>query len=155
MSWLRISDGWLIQVVELAAHLARSLPNATDASAVRDFVSSFESQLEIEDGGAELPDERKKSVTKSVVGKFSELRGGLEAAKEIGWSSLLIRFVTLNFVEPESAHLLLQYLLSSNFDVSTSEYQDLSRSVVEGVRKGGEAAAAAGRLTRAEAACRM
>ena len=61
----------------------------------------------------------------------------------------------LSIVEPESAHFLIQYVLSSNFDITTSEYQDLSRSVVESAKKGGEAAAAAGRMTRAEAACRM
>ncbi len=31
----------------------------------------------------------------------------------------------------------------------------MAKSVVEGVKRGGEAAVSAGRLTRAEAACRM
>jgi len=95
-------------------------------------------------------------VVKVVAGKFSELRGGLEAAKEIGQSySQRYGSRADEELEPESAHLLLQYLLSSNYDISTAEYQDLARGVIEGLKKGGQAAASAGRLTRVEAACRM
>ena len=83
---LELTRPGLSQVVELAAHLSRSLPNATDQTAVRDFISSFETQLTPEDGEAELDDEKMKAVVRSVVKKFSELRGGLEAAKEIGQS---------------------------------------------------------------------
>jgi hypothetical protein len=64
--------------------------------------------------------------------------------------------VMLNMtVEAESSHLLLQYLLSSNFDVQSEEYATLVKKVLEALKKGGEIAVDAGRTGRAEAASRM
>lgn len=55
--------------------------------------------------------------------------------------------------EPESAHLLLQHVLSTTF--TGEEYDSAFKSVLEAVQKGGEANATAGRMTRVEAASRM
>ncbi|KAK4684773.1 translation initiation factor 3 subunit M, partial [Tremellales sp. Uapishka_1] len=125
------------QVVEFAVHLSRSLPTPSDTVAAREFVASFENQLAEEE---EVSDEVKKTIVKSLVQKVGELRGGLEATKES---------------EAESSHLLLQYLLSSTFETSSPEYETLSKNVLEGVKKGGEIAANANRMTRVEAACRI
>lgn len=68
------------QVSEFATHLTRSLPSSTEASASKDFIASFEDQI----SGDEVSDAQKQAVVKGLIGKLSELRGGLEAAKESG-----------------------------------------------------------------------
>lgn len=57
--------------------------------------------------------------------------------------------------DAESSHLLLQHLISSNFDTSSEEYKSLVKSVIESVKKAGEAAWATKRITRHEQACRV
>jgi translation initiation factor 3 subunit M len=71
------------QILELAVHLSRSIPASADGSAARDFVAGFEAQVKGEEG-EEVPEETRKAAVKSLIGKFGELRGGLEAAKESG-----------------------------------------------------------------------
>ncbi|WWD22666.1 hypothetical protein CI109_107159 [Kwoniella shandongensis] len=117
------------QVLELAAHLSRSIPNP-DQTNIREFVASFEAQVQVEEG-QEISEEKKKEVVKSIVGKFVELKGGLEAAKES---------------EVESSHLLLQYLLSTSFDASSEDYSSAIKSVAEAVKKGAEGSNKAGRV---------
>ncbi|WVQ82795.1 eukaryotic translation initiation factor 3 subunit M [Cryptococcus sp. DSM 104549] len=125
------------QIVELAAHLSRSLPASTDASAAHEFIAEFEAQVTPAEGEAELPEEKKKEVVRSVVAKFVELRGGVEAAKE---------------AEVESSHFLLQYVLSTVFDQASQEYAQSVKSVNEAVRKGAEEA---NKASRVEAASRV
>ncbi|KAK8844780.1 hypothetical protein IAR55_006630 [Kwoniella newhampshirensis] len=117
------------QIVELAAHLSRSLPNP-DQTNTREFVASFESQLTAEEG-EDISEEKKKEVVKALVAKFVELKGGLEAAKES---------------EVESSHLLLQYLLSTSFEASSEEYSTAIKDVAEAVKKGAEGSSKSGRV---------
>ena len=58
-------------------------------------------------------------------------------------------------VDAEGAHLLLQNLLSSNFDVESPEYQEQVKKVVEVIKKAGEAAWSQKRVSRHETASRM
>ena len=51
---------------------------------MREFVAGFESQVALDEAEAELDEEKRKGVVKNVVGKFKDLRGGLEGAKESG-----------------------------------------------------------------------
>lgn len=72
------------KITELAAHLSRSLPNADNQVAVKEFVQGYEAQVDTEEGRGDVEDAKKKQVVKSIVDKFVELKGGLEAAKESG-----------------------------------------------------------------------
>ncbi|WWC57567.1 uncharacterized protein I303_100099 [Kwoniella dejecticola CBS 10117] len=121
------------QVIELASHLARSLPSSDQAS-YREFVGSFESQVKENE---EVTDAQKQEIVKSLVGKVGELKGALDGVKES---------------DVESSHLLLQYTLSSTFDNSSPEYSTLVKSVVESVQKGGEAS---GKQSRVDVASRI
>ncbi|WWC67335.1 uncharacterized protein I206_101243 [Kwoniella pini CBS 10737] len=121
------------QVIELASHLARSLPSS-DQSSYRDFVGGFENQVKENE---EISDLKKKEIVKTLVGKVDELKGALDGIKES---------------DVESSHLLLQYTLSSNFDNSSEEYFTLVKSVVDSVKKGGEAS---GKQSRVDVASRI
>jgi hypothetical protein len=57
--------------------------------------------------------------------------------------------------DAEGAHLLLQNLLSSTFDVESEEYRELNKKVVEAVKKAGEGAWSAKRIIRHETASRV
>ena len=70
------------QVREVAIHLSRSFPS-TEQAAAKEFVSGFQSQVDVPEG-QEIADETRKSVVRTLVGKIAELRGGLEATKESG-----------------------------------------------------------------------
>ena len=59
------------------------------------------------------------------------------------------------WVDVEASHLLLLHLLLTNFDPSSTEYLDLSRNVIEAVRKGGETSWSEQRLLRHELGCRV
>ncbi|ORX35139.1 hypothetical protein BD324DRAFT_634026 [Kockovaella imperatae] len=127
------------QVSEYARHLTRSLPNASDIAAAKEFVAGYESQVKGEEG-QEVPESTRQEIVRSLVEKTVELKGALEASKES---------------ETESSHLLLNYLLSSTFEPSSSTFNELSRSVIDSLRSGGEAAASSSRPTRLDAACRI
>lgn len=169
---------WLtrVQVSELALHLSRSLPTSADpASAQREFVASFESQLpggsasaaSAAEGEAEssaaapaeetIDEETKKKVVRALVAQVGELRGALEATRETGQSGKNRERVcgrdADRRTESESAHLLLQHLVASTFE--GEEFEELERKIVDAVQKGAEANAASGRMTRVDAACRM
>ncbi|WWC90202.1 uncharacterized protein L201_005135 [Kwoniella dendrophila CBS 6074] len=121
------------QVIELASHLARSLPNA-DQSSYRDFVGTYEGQVKENE---EISDEQKKEIVTSLVGKVGELKGALDGLKE---------------ADVESSHLLLQYTLATTFDPSSEEYSTSVKNVVEAVKKGGEAS---GKQSRVDVASRI
>ncbi|KAK1921181.1 hypothetical protein DB88DRAFT_499930 [Papiliotrema laurentii] len=127
------------QLVEFILHLSRSLPNATEAIN-KDLLAQFEAQVKTEDPNAEIPEENRREVVKALVAKVAELRGAMEGLKD---------------ADAESSHLLLQHLISSNFDTSSEEYKSLVKSVIESVKKAGEAAWATKRITRHEQACRV
>ncbi|KAK6904685.1 hypothetical protein I204_06716 [Kwoniella mangroviensis CBS 8886] len=123
------------QVIELASHLARSLPNSDQAS-YREFVGSYESQVNKE-GEEDVAAEQKTGIVKSLVAKVGELKGALDGLKES---------------DVENSHLLLQYTLSTTFDPSTEEYSSSVKNVVEAVKKGGEAS---GKQSRVDVASRI
>ncbi|KIR69249.1 eukaryotic translation initiation factor 3 subunit M [Cryptococcus bacillisporus CA1280] len=125
------------QITELAAHLSRSLPNADNQVAVKEFVQGYENQVATEEGKDDVEDAKKKQVVKSIVDKFVELKGGLEAAKES---------------EVESSHFLLQHVLSTTFDQASEEYVQAVKDVNEAVKKGAQETT---KITRAEAASRV
>jgi len=109
-----------------------------------------------------LSEEKKKEVVIKLVERVGELRGGLEVAKEAGKFCYRRRMTgekesvaDLSGKEAESSHLLLQYLISSNFDAQSEEYSTLEKKVLEALKQGGEIAANAGRTGRSEAASRM
>ncbi|WWC97586.1 hypothetical protein V866_004470 [Kwoniella sp. B9012] len=123
------------QVIELASHLARSLPNSDQAS-YREFVGSYESQVNKE-GEEDVAAEQKTEIVKSLVAKVGELKGALDGLKES---------------DVENSHLLLQYTLSTTFDPSSEEYSTSVKNVVEAVKKGGEAS---GKQSRVDVASRI
>ena len=47
-------------------------------------MQGYEAQVDTEEGRGDVEDAKKKQVVKSIVDKFVELKGGLEAAKESG-----------------------------------------------------------------------
>lgn len=55
---------------------------------MKEFVQGLEAQVDAEEGRGDVEDAKKKQVVKSIVDKFVELNGGLEAAKESGRLSL-------------------------------------------------------------------
>ncbi|WVW81254.1 hypothetical protein I302_103245 [Kwoniella bestiolae CBS 10118] len=120
------------QVIELASHLARSLPNSDQAS-YREFVGSYENQVTEEDVAVE----QKREIVKSLVGKVGELKGALDGLKES---------------DVENSHLLLQYTLSTTFEPSSEEYSTAVKNVVEAVKKGGESS---GKQSRVDVASRI
>ncbi|WVQ94122.1 hypothetical protein IAU59_001200 [Kwoniella sp. CBS 9459] len=107
------------QILELATHLSRSLPAAEQ----REFVGMYEAQVKVE-GDAEVPEDKRAPVVKSLVGKLVELKGGLEGLKES---------------DVESSHLLLQYVLSNTFGADSEEHRNSVKQVAEAVQKGAEA----------------
>ncbi|WWD06357.1 hypothetical protein V865_004447 [Kwoniella europaea PYCC6329] len=123
------------QVIELASHLARSLPNSDQAS-YREFVGSYESKVNKE-GEEDVAAEQKTEIVKSLVAKVGELKGALDGLKES---------------DVENSHLLLQYTLSTTFDPLSEEYSTSVKNVVEAVKKGGEAS---GRQSRVDVASRI
>ncbi|WOO85117.1 Eukaryotic translation initiation factor 3 subunit M [Vanrija pseudolonga] len=123
------------QISETLQLAARSTPVA-EQQAVRDILTAFDQKAQ----GGEADDEAKRDIVRKVVDVYAQTKGALEAAKES---------------EAESTHLLLQYVLASTFEPTSEEYAKLVKQVVEAVRVGGEAAAEAGRTTKAEAAARI
>ncbi|WVF66508.1 hypothetical protein IAT40_001248 [Kwoniella sp. CBS 6097] len=107
------------QILELATHVSRSLPTSEQ----REFLGTYESQVKVE-GEGDVPEDKRKSAVKSLVGKLVELKGGLEGLKES---------------DVESSHLLLQYVLSNTFGADSEEYRSSVKQVVDAVQKGAEA----------------
>ncbi|RSH79909.1 uncharacterized protein EHS24_009577 [Apiotrichum porosum] len=121
------------QIAETLQHASRSMATAEQVAA-RELLNTFDVQLK-DDNEATRQD-----IVRKVTDAYVATNGALEAAKE---------------GEVESSHLLLQHILSTNFDVKGEEYASLVKSVLEAVRVGGEAAAVAGRTAKLEAASRV
>jgi hypothetical protein len=114
-----------LKILELTAHLSRSVPETSTSR--QEFVAEFEELLgpasvtEEQQQAQDLSDDKKQEVVRKLVGKVVELKGGLGGGKE---------------GEAESAHLLLQIVLSSTFDVESQEYNELAEKVLEAVQAG-------------------
>ena len=123
----------------------------TDITAAKEFVAQYENQIKAAEG-EDVPDSSRQGVVKALVEKTVELKGALEAPKDSGahqsyWKS---DHQWLIPAEVESSHLLLSYLLSSTFDPSATEFQNLSRSVIDSIESGAEASSSrAGKLDTA------
>jgi hypothetical protein len=70
-------------VTDLATHIARSLPTASDATASKEYIASVESSL---GEGEDVAEAKRVEVVKALVTKVGEARGALEGAKESGTS---------------------------------------------------------------------
>ncbi|KAL7420352.1 hypothetical protein Q5752_005322 [Cryptotrichosporon argae] len=127
------------QIVETLQHGYRSKPTDQQAGG-RDYMTSLDAELKPVDGAAEASADAKRAVIKKVVAVYVETKGALEAPKE---------------AEAESAHILLQHLVATNFVTSSAEYAELVTSIIDAVRAGGEAAVSASRLSKAETASRI
>ena len=68
------------QVLEFAQHLSRSAPNPSDAT-TKEFVAQWDSQI---DASAEIPEEQRRTLVKSIVDKVAELRGAIEGVRDTG-----------------------------------------------------------------------
>lgn len=67
-------------MLEFAQHLSRSAPNPSDAT-TKEFVSQWDAQI---DGSAEVPEEQRRTLVRSIVDKVAELRGAIEGVKDTG-----------------------------------------------------------------------
>jgi translation initiation factor 3 subunit M len=70
-----------VQVVDLATHISRSLPTASDANASREYITSVESSL---GEGEDVEQGKRVEIVKGLVAKVNEGRGALEGTKESG-----------------------------------------------------------------------
>lgn len=122
-------------------------------------MQGYENQVATEEGKDDVEDAKKKQVVKSIVDKFVELKGGLEAAKESGKLFLFCQLIYgkvfhTDFIgtEVESSHFLLQHVLSTTFDQASEEYAQTVKDVNEAVKKGAQETT---KITRSEAASRV
>lgn len=69
-----------MQVLEFVQHLSRAAPNPSDAT-TKDFVAQWDAQI---DASAEVPEEQRGTLVRSIVDKVTELRGGIEGVRDTG-----------------------------------------------------------------------
>lgn len=98
----------------------------------------------------ELSQERKEAVVDKLVKTSVELNGGLEAAERGESAAWILGKRLTSFEDVESAHLVFQSLLMTDFEAA--EYERRYEQVVQSVGKG---AASASSRARVEAALRV